>query len=112
MQVIDVRPEVTDLDDEGYIVALRGTAVLSSVAQGWFKTKIAWWRSEAVPGTDILLDIPRASREPATGTVFDAALYWTERGPGRGEPLWAGRYQVRNGGHGPVLEELELAETA
>jgi len=110
--VIDVRPEVTELDDDGYIVALRGTAALASVARGWFKTKIAWWRADGTPGEDILLDIPKATREPALGTAFDAALYWAERGPGRGDPLWAGRYRVRNTGQGPVVEEVQLAESA
>ena len=112
MHVIDVTPEVTHLDDEGYVVALRGTAALSSVARGWFKTKIAWWRSDTAPGADIVLDIAKSSREPAMGTVFDAALYFTERSPGKGEPIWAARYQVRNTCQGPVLEELHLAESA
>jgi hypothetical protein len=105
MQAINVTPEVTELFDDGYTVALRGTAVLASVTRGWFKTKIAWWRSEAEPGEDILLDIPKASCEPPLGTLFDAALYWTERSPGRGEPIWAGRYRVRSTGQGAVLEE-------
>lgn len=109
---IDVRAEVTELDDEGYVVALRGTAALSSVARGWFKTKIAWWRSDTAPGADILLDIAKSSKEPPMGTVFDAALYWAERSPGKGDPIWAARYTVRNTCQGPVLEELELAESA
>lgn len=112
MHVIDVRPEVTELDEEGYVVTLRGTAAITSVARDWFKTKMAWWRSDTTPGADILLDIARSSREPVQGTVFDAALCWAERGPGKGEPIWSARYRVRNTGHGAVLEELELAETA
>lgn len=112
MPVIDVKPEVTHLDDEGYVVALRGTAALSSVARGWFKTKIAWWRSDTAPGADIVLDIARSSHETAQGTMFDAALYFAERCPGKGEPLWAARYCVRNTCQGPVLEELELPKSA
>ncbi len=107
MYALAVTPVVTELDEDGYIVALQGTAALASVARGWFKTKIAWWRSEAAPGEDILLDIPKSSRETLLGTEFDAALYWAERGPGRGEPLWAGRFRVRNTGGGPVLEEVD-----
>jgi hypothetical protein len=104
---ISVRPEVTELDEDGYVVALRGTAALSSVARGWFKTKIAWWRSDTAPGDDIVLDVAKASKESPTGTVFDAALYWAERSPGKGEPIWSARYRVRNTSHGPELEELD-----
>jgi hypothetical protein len=111
MQMITVTPEVTELDEDGYTVALRGTSALASVARGWFKTKIAWWKSEPIPGMDILLDIPRASHEPVTGTVFDAALYWIERSPGKGEPLWSGRFQVRNTLAGPVLEQIERSRS-
>jgi hypothetical protein len=110
MQVIDVTPIVTELDEEGYTVALKGTAALASVACGWFKTKIAWWRSARIPGSDILLDIPKSSREPATGTVFDAALYWAEQAPGLGEPLWKGQFQVRSTADGGVVEKVERIE--
>ena len=79
MHAVNVIPEVTDFDDEGYSIVLKGTAGLGSAARGWFKTKVAWWPSEAVAGEDILLDVPRATSSPAAaGTVFDAALYWAE----------------------------------
>ncbi len=110
MQVIEVTPEVTELYDDGYTVALRGTGALASVAHGWFKTKIAWWRSDSINGNDFLLDIPKASQEPPTGTVFDAALYLRERSPGHGEPMWSGRYRVRATGQGAVLEKVEPGE--
>ena len=109
MHVIDVTPVVTDLDEEGYTVALKGTAALASVACGWFKTKIAWWRSPRVPGKDILLDIPKATREPPNGTIFDAALYWAEMAPGLGDPLWTGQFQVRDSEDGGVVEKVEKA---
>jgi hypothetical protein len=109
MHALDVKPVVTERFDDGYTVVLRGTAALASVACGWFKTKIAWWRSDTIAGEDILLDIAKSSREPALGTVFDAALYWTERGPGRGEPIWAGRFRVTDTRRGTILEELEFA---
>jgi hypothetical protein len=112
VEAIDVTPVVTELDEDGYVIALRGSAVLSSMACGWFKTKIAWWRSESKAGMDILLDVPKSSREPETGTVFDARLYWNERGPGRGEPLWTGKYRVRNTRQGPIVEEVEWFERA
>jgi hypothetical protein len=104
---VNVTPKVTEFDEEGYTIELGGTAPLGSSARGWFKTKIAWWPSEAISGMDILLDVPKAAREPASGTEFDAALYWRERRPGQGEPLWAGRYRVRNTPQGPVLEQAD-----
>ena len=109
MHGIDVTPVVTELDEEGYVVTLQGTASLASVACGWFKTKIAWWRSPRVPGRDILLDIPKATREPSTGTVFDAAVYWAEQAPGLGDPLWTGKFQVRDSEDGGVVEKVEHA---
>ena len=105
MHAVNVTPEVTGFDEEGYSVVLRGTAGLGSGARGWFKTRVAWWCSAPAPGEDILLDVPKATRGPATETVFDAALYWAERGPGRAEPLWTGRYRIRNTWCGPILEE-------
>ncbi len=109
MHAFDVTPVVAERFDDGYTVVLKGTAALASVASGWFKTKIAWWRSSAVAGEDILLDIPKSSRKPDLGTVFDAALYWTERCPGRGEPIWAGRFRVTDTPRGTIIEELEFA---
>jgi hypothetical protein len=103
--MVNVIPRVAALDEDGYTVALGGTASLGISALGWFKTKIAWWSSEPVSGTDIELDIPKARNEPPSGTEFEAALYWRERAPGRGEPLWRGRFRVRNTPEGPVVEE-------
>jgi hypothetical protein len=105
VDAIEVTPEVTGLSQEGYIVALRETALLGGV-QGWLKTKIVWWPSDPVPGMDILFHIPRAAKELPTGTVFEAAVYWREREPGKGAPLWAGNYRVRTTPEGPVLEEV------
>jgi len=104
---VDVTPEVTGTDEEGYTIALRGTAPLGSGARGWFKTKFVWWCSQAAPGTDIVMEIPRAAHEPPAGTVFEAAIYWSERGPGRDDPLWSGKYRVRSTPYGPALVAVE-----
>ena len=104
---VDVTPEVTGIDDGAYIIALRGTAPLGTGARGWFKTKIAWWSSQAAPGRDIVMEIPKAAHEPPTGTMFEAAVYWSEREPGKGAPLWWGKYMVRDTPLGPALAAVE-----
>jgi hypothetical protein len=104
---LNVTPRVVDFDEEGYSVALRGTALLSGLVRGWFKTKIAWWPSDAIPGDDIVLDVPKATNQPVSGTEFDAALYWREGAPWKWqEPLWKGRFRVRITPEGPAIEEV------
>ena len=106
MQIHTV-PEAKMLWGGIYVIILRGTAMLSDQARAWVSTAGDRRSSTSVAGTNLMLEIPRAPREEPRGTFFEAAVYWTNSGPGKGEALWSGKYWVRHGREGPVLEEDE-----
>ena len=100
-------PEAKMLWGGVYVVILRGTAMLSDQTTGWMKTAGEWQPNPSVPGMDLMLEVPRAVSEDPRGTFFEAAIFWTNAGPGGGEALWSGKYWVRSAREGPVLEEAE-----
>jgi hypothetical protein len=75
---------------------------------GWLRTQHAWWGAHAVPGSDLVVDVPKTTHEGLRGrTLFEVAVCWAGSGPGKGPVLWSGTYWVRNTPEGPILEKAE-----